>query len=281
MDQFLQWNQARSGERPQSQSGNIEHIPAQHNSQSYMDLYSQNLFQSQSSDYMVSQGLYGTEKNQSQLEDEIVKTHSSKKRKSKMSVRNGSPKKGTPNKRWAPEFDDYLIPFLVEQAKKGMKVDKTFKKQAFTAAAAAVNAQFNESFIPDNVVNHYRVLKTRYVNICKCQSISGAGWDNENKIITLEGPTYHTWAQAHPHLKEFVNKPLKHYDEMKIICGDDHATGSYRKVIFEQFGGNNNDACEPSGSALVLMFSSSIMSPATTSSPMQLMHFFVHFKAKC
>ncbi|KAJ0975688.1 hypothetical protein J5N97_017653 [Dioscorea zingiberensis] len=44
-------------------------------------------------------------------------------------------KKGTPNKRWTIEMDDVLIPFLAEMARAGLKVDKSFKRQAFVEAA--------------------------------------------------------------------------------------------------------------------------------------------------
>ncbi|KAJ0967859.1 hypothetical protein J5N97_024776 [Dioscorea zingiberensis] len=51
-----------------------------------------------------------------------------------------SKKKGTPNKRWTKEMDDVLIPFLVEIARAGLKVEKSFKRQAFVEAAAVINS---------------------------------------------------------------------------------------------------------------------------------------------
>ncbi|KAJ0963207.1 hypothetical protein J5N97_028329 [Dioscorea zingiberensis] len=34
----------------------------------------------------------------------------------------------------------------------------------------------------------------------------------------------------------FINMPLDNYEGLKIICGDDHATNSYAKSIFDHFG---------------------------------------------
>lgn len=105
-------------------------------------------------------------------------------------------KQGTPNKRWKNEFDNLLIPLLVDQANKGLKCDKSFKQVAFTHAATAVNAKFGTDFTPENVENHYRTLKARYVEIKKAREISGARWDAENKMITLDPIGTYTYTEV-------------------------------------------------------------------------------------
>nr|CAD1830073.1 unnamed protein product [Ananas comosus var. bracteatus] len=141
---------------------------------------------------------------------EASKKQESSKRKS-TSLR----KKGTPNKRWSTVIDDFLIPFLVEQAKSGLKVDKGFKKTVYVAAASTVNAKFNTTFDAENVENHMRTLRAKYAEIKKCKEISGAGWNEELKMIILEGPTYATYVE--------------------IICGDDQATGQFCSTIYDNY----------------------------------------------
>lgn len=60
---------------------------------------------------------------------------------------------GNPNKRWKAEYDNYLIPLLVEQARKRLKCDKSFKCVAFSYAAIAVNARFNTEFTTEDMEN--------------------------------------------------------------------------------------------------------------------------------
>ncbi|KAJ0963508.1 hypothetical protein J5N97_028630 [Dioscorea zingiberensis] len=55
-------------------------------------------------------------------------------------------------------------------------------------------------------------------------------------MITLDPVVYKNYVEAHPAAKAFINRPLENYESLKIICGDDHATGSYAKSIFENFG---------------------------------------------
>ncbi|XP_039120400.1 uncharacterized protein LOC120256804 [Dioscorea cayenensis subsp. rotundata] len=141
-------------------------------------------------------------------------------------------RRGTHNKCWKTEYDDFLIPVLVEQVKKGMKCDKTFKKPAFVYAASAVNARFKIDYTVDNVENHYRTLKARFCEIKKAKGLSGVGWNNAEKIITLPAEVYQTYTEAHSATIPFINKPLTNYDGLCIICGDDNATGSYATSMF-------------------------------------------------
>ncbi|KAH7671934.1 hypothetical protein IHE45_09G020800 [Dioscorea alata] len=56
--------------------------------------------------------------------------------------------------------------------------------------------------------------------------------------------------QADPAAKPFINKPIENYEELKIICGDDNATGSYAASLYSDFGDkygsddNENDNSE-------------------------------------
>ncbi|OAY77491.1 hypothetical protein ACMD2_25623, partial [Ananas comosus] len=155
-------------------------------------------------------------------------------------------KRGTQNKRWSSIIDDFLIPFLVEQAQEGLRVDKGFKRQAYVAAAKAVNERFNTSFDPCNVENHMRTLRTRYNEIKKCRDLSGTGWNEEQKVITLDGPAYHSYVQAHPRALEFLNRPIKHYDALYIICCDYHPKTNDNQVEEGRcvYGGGDKDQAE-------------------------------------
>ncbi|KAH7679314.1 hypothetical protein IHE45_06G050400 [Dioscorea alata] len=42
--------------------------------------------------------------------------------------------------------------------------------------------------------------------------------------------------QAHPAAKPFINKPIEIYEGLKIICGDNNATGSYAMWLYSNFG---------------------------------------------
>ncbi|XP_039134205.1 uncharacterized protein LOC120271588 [Dioscorea cayenensis subsp. rotundata] len=139
----------------------------------------------------------------------------------RVSSRSTASKRGTPNKRWKPDYDNFLTPLLVEQARKGLKCDKSFKRAAFAFAAVQVNARFGTTFTVENVENHYRTLKAR--------------WDDATKTITLDPVVAFTYTEAHPAARAFINKPIENYENLRIICGDDYATGYYATSMFSEF----------------------------------------------
>ncbi|XP_020273474.1 uncharacterized protein LOC109848413 isoform X1 [Asparagus officinalis] len=159
-----------------------------------------------------------------------------KKEGSNKSKRSGE-SRNAPNKMWQDKHDDVLIPFLADLAKKGYKCDKSFKKEAFSQATDALNSHFGENFTTENVYNHMKSLKRRYVYMCECLKISGASWDEESKMIKLDQFPCENWDKVNPNLKDYVNKPLKHFDDLSVIIGDAFATGEFRKGVYNKFGG--------------------------------------------
>ncbi|KAH7679248.1 Myb/SANT-like domain-containing protein [Dioscorea alata] len=123
----------------------------------------------------------------------------------------------------------------------GLKCDKSFKRAAFVFAAVSVNSRFDTEFSTENVENHYRTLKSRYNEIKKVRDLSGAGWDDATKTITLDPMVALTYVEAHPTAKPYINKPIEHYEALRVICGDDNATGAYATSVFAELGDNNSE----------------------------------------
>ncbi|KAH7672047.1 Myb/SANT-like domain-containing protein [Dioscorea alata] len=146
-------------------------------------------------------------------------------------------RKGTPNKRWTKEMDNVLRPLLADMARSGLKVDKSFKRQAFVEAANVVNSRFPAACMDaENVENHMRTLKQKYQDIKKLMNLSGVGWNDESKMLILEDETYRTFVEGQPKAKEYLNKPIPFFDELRLVAGDDHAIGDHARTIYHQFG---------------------------------------------
>lgn len=171
-------------------------------------------------------------------------------------------KHDTLNKRWRNEFYNYLIPLLVNQANKGLKCDKSFKRVAFVHVASAVNAKFGTHFTLENGENHYRTLKAWYIEIKKVIELSRASWDDDKKMIMLDPIIVYTYTEvvfgtlfvflffmliicliklvvhffpnASP-TKPFISNPIKNYEGLKIICQDDNAIGVICEIALFRF----------------------------------------------
>ncbi|XP_020250755.1 uncharacterized protein LOC109828134 [Asparagus officinalis] len=144
-----------------------------------------------------------------------------------------------PTRWWTSAHDDVLIPFFANLAKSGLKPDNNFKQHAFAMAAAEVNNQFGTSFQAKSVVNHMKTIRSWFQDMQAARNISGAGWDEETQTIMLDPESFDTWNEDKnkSKLKDYINKPLKHYENLAIICGDDQARGNFAKAAMEKFGG--------------------------------------------
>lgn len=95
-------------------------------------------------------------------------------------------KRETPNKRRKAEHDDFLIPRFVEQARKWLKCDKSYKRSPFAYAAVPVNTKFKIDFSPKNIENHYRTFKVHYDEIKKVKELCNWSSDEATKTISLD-----------------------------------------------------------------------------------------------
>ncbi|KAJ0967951.1 hypothetical protein J5N97_024868 [Dioscorea zingiberensis] len=55
-------------------------------------------------------------------------------------------------------------------------------------------------------------------------------------MLVLEDETYRAFVEGHPKAKDYLNKPIPMFDELRMVCGDDHATGEFARSIFHPFG---------------------------------------------
>nr|CAD1838479.1 unnamed protein product [Ananas comosus var. bracteatus] len=115
----------------------------------------------------------------------------------------------------------------MHQASIGMKVDKSFKRPAFVAAARAMSSKFQVFCNWTKVENRLRTFKTKWFRIIQLKSLTGASWDPVSKTISLGEGSYQDFIRAHPKDICYLNCPIQHYDELAIICGDDQAIGEF------------------------------------------------------
>ncbi|XP_020243296.1 uncharacterized protein LOC109821524 [Asparagus officinalis] len=125
-------------------------------------------------------------------------------------------------------------------AKDGLKVDKNFKVLAYRRAAEEVNRKCLTEYTKEQVMNHVKCLKAKYFDMCTVMNMSGVGYDPETKIVTMDPDCFDRWTHDKKcnssRLKEYLNTPLIHYDNLCCIAGDDQAKGDLTKDMTEKLG---------------------------------------------
>ncbi|KAI5011048.1 hypothetical protein ZWY2020_013185 [Hordeum vulgare] len=134
------------------------------------------------------------------------------------------------------------------------------------------------------VHNYIRKLRNRWTRIVYLQSLIGALWDHDKKVIMLEEQHYLGHTQDHPTDAEFLNTPLEHYNYMQLCFVNKLAAGSYAMATRVPLGkpivveakdkskvmegqGTIDEVFEhvPSGSNFLLPTASATQAPSPTS----------------
>ncbi|XP_020270970.1 uncharacterized protein LOC109846158 [Asparagus officinalis] len=88
-------------------------------------------------------------------------------------------------------------------------------------------------------MHRIKTLRTRFRDMETCRNLSGAGWDESTKTVIMEPECLDRWIEdksfKNAKLRQYVNKPLRHYDDLALIIGDDQATGQFASDAWKKF----------------------------------------------
>ncbi|KAM0867283.1 hypothetical protein ACQ4PT_042056 [Festuca glaucescens] len=123
-----------------------------------------------------------------------------------------------------------------DEVPKGVKTDKGFKEIHIGQAAKALTQLVGYDVTTIQVTNHLRKWKIRYQRIEKLRLLSGALWDDDQKMIVLEDQHYLGHTQDTPKDAEFLNTPLVNYEYMEACFVNKLATGKFAMGSNEPLG---------------------------------------------
>ncbi|KAJ1288927.1 hypothetical protein BS78_02G126200 [Paspalum vaginatum] len=106
----------------------------------------------------------------------------------------------------------------------GVRTDKGFKKVHLNQVAKALHEFSSIEW------------RMKWIRVVKLRELSGALWDEDNFMITLEDEHYKGHIKAHPKDAEYLNKPIENNEQMMIIFGNGMATGKYAMGSNEALG---------------------------------------------
>ncbi|XP_020262666.1 uncharacterized protein LOC109838652 [Asparagus officinalis] len=88
-------------------------------------------------------------------------------------------------------------------------------------------------------MNRIKTLRTRFRDMETCRNLSGAGWDESTKTVIMDPECLDRWIEdksfKNAKLRQYVNKPLTHYDDLSLIIGDDQARGEFACDAWKKF----------------------------------------------
>ncbi|AQK69749.1 10A19I.15 [Zea mays] len=95
-----------------------------------------------------------------------------------------------PALRWTAVMSGFVLRRFVDLIGNGVKTDKGFKEIHLNSVAKNVSEFCGQEVTGQQVYNHLRKWRSRWVKVCKLKDISGALWDEDNFVISLEEGHY-------------------------------------------------------------------------------------------
>ncbi|XP_014510263.1 uncharacterized protein LOC106769245 isoform X1 [Vigna radiata var. radiata] len=127
----------------------------------------------------------------------------------------------TKSLRWTVEMDHWLGKILVDQVKKGLKVDKVLLTEAYEAAVSVVNAKFGLHLAKFNIKNRLKTWKKQYEQLMEILSHTGFKWDKRKKMIIANDSTWNDYIRMHLDARTFRGRVFENYDQFCIIFGNE------------------------------------------------------------
>ncbi|KAK3123643.1 hypothetical protein QOZ80_8AG0634000 [Eleusine coracana subsp. coracana] len=131
-------------------------------------------------------------------------------------------------------------PAAVEEC--GVRTDKGFKEVHLNQVAKTLQEFSGIEVTGTQVYNHLCKWRQRWMKVSKLRELSGANWDEDVCMISLEDDHYKGHIKAHPKDAEYLKRPIENYKEMMTIFGTSLGTGKYAMGSNEALGTTFSDA---------------------------------------
>ncbi|KAL6893815.1 hypothetical protein ACP4OV_007913 [Aristida adscensionis] len=143
---------------------------------------------------------------------------------------------GNPRLQWTAVMSGFVLRRFVDLVGQGVETDKGFKETHLNSVARDLSDFSGVEVSGTQVYNHLRKWRARWVKICNLKSLSGALWDDDVYMISLEKEHYNGHVKDHPKDADFLNVPLENYMPMQIIFGSGVATRRFAMGSNEPLG---------------------------------------------
>ncbi|XP_027341993.1 uncharacterized protein LOC113854889 isoform X2 [Abrus precatorius] len=125
----------------------------------------------------------------------------------------------TKNLRWTVEMDNWLGKVLVDQVRKGLKVDKVLQREAYDTAVSSINAKFDFHLTKYNIKNRLKTWKKQYELLKELLSHTGFEWDETKKMVIGNDSAWNDYIRTHPDVRTFRGRVFENYDQFCTIFG--------------------------------------------------------------
>lgn len=109
--------------------------------------------------------------------------------------------KERPKTDWTLAMDRYFIKLMMDQLRKGSKVNDTFRKQAWIDMLNLFNEKFDSQYGEKVLRRRYKKLFKYYTNLRSLLDENGFFWDERQQRIVAEDVVWDNYIKVYHHFR--------------------------------------------------------------------------------
>ncbi|XP_038878830.1 uncharacterized protein LOC120070960 isoform X3 [Benincasa hispida] len=125
---------------------------------------------------------------------------------------------------WTLAMDQYLVKLMIDQVRKGCRINGTFKKQAWKDMITLFNAEFGYQHRKSFLKHRYRKLKTYYIDLRILLEARGFSWDEKQQMVVADDGVWDDYIKQLEHFECDISP--QDTEEENIQCHADSDTSS-------------------------------------------------------
>ncbi|GLT26306.1 hypothetical protein SLA2020_013870 [Shorea laevis] len=135
---------------------------------------------------------------------------------------------------WTPKMDEALMDAFLHQHNLGNRVNGSFTTKAYENVVNELKEKLGKDVDKDKVKNRIKTLKA---NLSKShdlfKTLLGFSWSPITKLWSAEPEVWDALIKVNKDVKEWMTKPMLHYDTFVILFGNDRATNEKLEIAKE------------------------------------------------
>ncbi|PON56545.1 Myb/SANT-like domain containing protein [Trema orientale] len=131
-------------------------------------------------------------------------------------------------------MDHYFVKLMLDQVKKGNKINNIFRRQAWTDMLTSFNMKFSSQYGKKVLKHRYKKLFKYYTNLSSILEVQGFFWDEKQQTIVADAVVWDNYIKAHPDARSYRKKPLLNYLDLGLIYGNAMSNGVSHRLQREK-----------------------------------------------